>query len=120
MRAKPGRKKKLIVAFHYLRSEQAGWTCEQCRRQGLERKRRCGFLPEAERGPERLVWIRGNVAAEECPKSLVTAESIERVEHFFVRKHFGVRRPGQVRARDADAFLVLEQEWQKEQSNGQQ
>ncbi len=120
MRTEPGRKKKLIAAFHYLRSEQAGWTCEQCRRQGLEKKRRCGFLPEVERGPARLVWLRGNVTAEECPKSLVTAESIERVERFFARKHFGIRRPGQVWARDADAFLALEQEWQKEQSNGQQ
>src|SRR5450755_3612483 len=93
VRTKPGRKKKLIVAFHFLRSEQAGWTCEQCRRQGLERKRRCGFLPEAERGPERLVWIRGSVTAEECPKSFVAPESIERVERFFARKHFGVGRP---------------------------
>ena len=120
MRAKSGRKKKLIVAFHFLRSEQAGWTCEQCRRQGLEKKRRCGFLPEAERAPEGLVWIRGNAAAVECPKSLVTPQSIERVERFFARKHFGAGPPDDVGARDADAFLALEQEWQKEQTNGQQ
>lgn len=119
MRAEPDRKKKLILAFHFLRSEQAGWTCEQCRRQKLERKRRCGFLPEDERGPAKLVWIRGEATAEECPKSAVLPESIERVERFFARKHFGVRASVEISARDADAFLVLEQEWQKEQADGQ-
>ena len=120
MRSEPGRKKKLIVAFHFLRSEQAGWTCEQCRRQGLERKRRCGFLSSPEQGPERLVWMRGNVTAQECPKSLVTPESVERVERFFAFKHFGAGPVGDVGARDADAFLILEQEWKTEQANGQQ
>jgi hypothetical protein len=60
------------------------------------------------------------VAAVECPKSFVTPESIERVERFFTRKHFGERQHERLWARDADAYLELEQEWQKEQSNGQQ
>jgi hypothetical protein len=50
----------------------------------------------------------------------VTPESIERVERFFVNKHFGLGPPDDVEARDADASLALEQEWQKEQANGQQ
>ena len=91
-----------------------------CRQNGLEVKRRCGFLPDEKRGEARIVWGRKQTQSDECPKSLVTPESVERVERFFARKHFGVRRPGQVWARDADAFLALEQEWQREQLNGQQ
>ena len=116
MRAERSRKKKLIVAFHFLRSPQAGWRCDQCRRQGLEARRRCGFLPDAERGAARLVWVRGRAAAEECPKSLVTPESIELVEKFFAGKIAGV---AELTAREADAWLVLEQEWRAEQAHGQ-
>jgi len=50
----------------------------------------------------------------------VTPESIERVERFFALKHFGWKSTEEVGAREADAFLELEQEWQKEQANGQQ
>jgi hypothetical protein len=63
--------------------------------------------------------MRGNVMAQECPKSLVRAESIERVERFFATKHFGTGQED-ISARDADAFLTLEQELQMEQANGQQ
>ena len=123
MRTKPGRAKKLIVAFHFLRSEQAGWTCEQCRRQGLEKKRRCGFLSARQRAEEgasapRPVWLRGKIATFECPKSFVTPNSIEIVERFFARKQFGGEVAGELSARDADAFLALEQEWQTERVNG--
>jgi hypothetical protein len=64
--------------------------------------------------------MRGNVTAQECPKSFVTPESIERVEHFFAFKHFGTRTAEDIGARDADAFLVLEQEWTTEKTNAQQ
>jgi hypothetical protein len=64
--------------------------------------------------------MRGNVVLQECPKSHVTPESIESVERFFAGKHFGLGRTGDVWARDADAFLALEQEWQREQIDGQQ
>jgi hypothetical protein len=116
------RKKKLIVAFHFLRGEgagsnQAGWRCEQCRRQGLEVRRRCGFLQEAGRGAPRVVWARGGAVSEECPTSLVTPVSIEFVESYFAWKT--VWR-GELSAREAEAFVVLEREWRMEQTNGQQ
>src|SRR5215471_12533638 len=82
VRFKRGRKKKLIVAFHFLRSDSAGWKCDQCRRQSLERKRRCGFLSESERGTPRVIWARGRTSTQECPKSLVTPGSIALVESF--------------------------------------
>ena len=60
----------------------AGWKCEQCRRQRLEARRRCGFLAEEKAGSSRAVWARGRVATEECPKSLVTPASMEASKNF--------------------------------------
>jgi hypothetical protein len=107
--------KKLIVAFHFLRGEGARWKCDACRKQGLEARRRCGFLPAEQRGAKRIVWARGPASTEECPKSLVTAESIELLERFFAARQGGWKDPT---AREADACLVLEQELRAEGSNG--
>ena len=75
------RKKKLIVAFHFVTASQqfpdrAGWNCESCRQNGLEVKRRCGFLEDDKRGQPRIVWGRKHTQTDECPKSLVTGESL--------------------------------------------
>jgi hypothetical protein len=119
MRVERERKKKLTVAFHFLRADgNAGWRCEQCRRQGLEARRRCGFLPEARREPARVVWARGRVATEECPTSFVTPASVELVEKYFAWKVSAWN--GELTAREAEAFVVLEREWRTEQTNGQQ
>lgn len=63
-----------------------------------------------------MVWAKGQVATEECPKSFVTAASAELVEKYFAWKAFGA---GEMTAREAEAFLVLEKEWRAEQTNGQ-
>ena len=111
--------KKLIVAFHFLRGEGARWECDACRKHGLEARRRCGFLPEERRGAKRIVWARGPASTEECPKSLVTAESVELLERFFAtrawRGTWGWKDPT---AREADAFMALEQELRVEGANG--
>jgi hypothetical protein len=62
--------------------------------------------------------MRASTTTQECPRSYVKAESIARVERFFANKHFGVPL-GDITARDADAFLALEYEWEAEKSNGQ-
>jgi hypothetical protein len=68
------------------------------------------------------------VAAEECPKSLVTAQSLEWVERFLTHK-FGTKFTTNfaggsafedMRARDADAFLILEREWRDGQQESTQ
>jgi len=61
------------------------------------------------------VWARGTASTEECPKSLMTAESIELLERFFAACSWGSRDPT---AREADAFLALEQELRAEGLNG--
>ena len=113
------RKKKLIVAFHFLRSDRPGGNATQCRRQGLEARRRCGFLPEEQRGAPRVVWARGrggvggvsDVAGDSGRVwSWLRSSSLESSR----------RSAGEPTAREADAFLILEREWRAEQANGQQ
>lgn len=115
MRAQRDRNKKLIVAFHFQFANRAGWDCDACRKNGLEKTRRCGFLPEAERGEPRLVWIRKRAQAEECPKSLVTGESLALVEEFFVRRRLGMVDGLDMPARHVDAFVILRQEMDREE-----
>ena len=54
-----------------------------------------------------MVWARSGVATEECPRSLVTPESLEFLEKFLVWKRSGGAM-GELTAREADAFLTLE------------
>ena len=117
MRVVGARKKKLIVAFHFLKGNQAGWRCGQCRRQGLEAERRCGWLPEERRGPRKAVWARGRAVAEECPTSLVTPQSAGLVERFFVWKLTGNGSVMNYPAKAGEAILLLEKEW-RETENG--
>jgi hypothetical protein len=121
------RKKKLIVAFHFVTANgqsapisggQAGWNCGSCRQYGLETKRRCGFLPEEKRGAPRIVWGRKQTQAEECPKSLITADSLALIEEFFVRQRLGVHGSLEMEARKVDAFLILRDEWEREERDG--
>jgi hypothetical protein len=55
--------------------------------------------------------------AEECPASLVTPQSREWVEGFFVSKWWGGGSMAELPAKQADAFLMLEKEW-RETGNG--
>ncbi len=80
-----------MVAFHFQFSNRAGWNCGSCKQHGLEAKRRCGFLPAEKRGEPRIVWGRKQTQAEECPKSLMTSESLALIEEFFVRRRLGMQ-----------------------------
>ena len=51
--------------------------------------------------------------SEECPKSLVTARSVEWLEKFFAWKFAGGGALDELEAREADAFLTLEREWRE-------
>lgn len=125
MRSERGRKKKLIVAFHFqLANEQfagrTGWDCDSCRKHGLEVSRRCGFIAPERRAAAHVVWGRKQVHTEECPRSLVTGESQALLEEFFVQR--GLALPPlagltgeQIPARKVDAFLILQYETEREQ-----
>lgn len=90
-----------------------------CRRTGLEKKRRCGWLPVSPEASARPVWVRGTVSASTCPKSLISAESLSLVEEYFVRRRLGSIRVEGLSARQVEAFLILEKEIQTEKTNEQ-
>jgi hypothetical protein len=115
VRPERSRNKKLIVAFHFRFANRAGWNCDACRNNGLEKKRRCGFLPEKERGAPQLVWARKRAQAEECPKSMVTGASLALVEEFFVRRQLGMTDTLEMAARKVDAFVILRGEMEREE-----
>ena len=110
MRAERRRTKKLIVAFHFHRSNQAGWKCDACRKAGLERKRRCGWLPAENATAPPVVWARKRVALLTCPTSFLTAESAAWVEEFETRRRWGAFRLEEMSARDVEAFSILAEE----------
>jgi len=56
-----------------------------------------------------VVWARKAVTVTTCPKSLVTAQSAGWLEEFLVRRHLGGLRIDGLGARDAEAFLLLEE-----------
>jgi hypothetical protein len=92
-----------------------------CRQNGLEVKRRCGFLPDEKRGEPRIVWGRKQTQSDECPRSFVTGESLAMVEEFFVRRRFGVGDSiglEVMAARKVDAFLILRDEMENEERDG--
>ncbi|MBI3281331.1 MAG: hypothetical protein HYZ57_15960 [Acidobacteria bacterium] len=118
MRPLGGSLKKLIVAFHFQFAKQAGWKCDDCRRQALQEKRNCGWLGLPPR-PAPVVWARGGAVTTECPRSYVTAESLCLIEEFFAWKTFGHADYRALPARMVDAFEVLELELAKERTNAE-
>ena len=86
---------------------------------GLDVVRRCGFLPAGRVGPTRIVWARGPVATEVCPKSMITAESWAHLEQFGVWKTVGLEPMTTMPAKQVDALRVLDQEWMTERQNAE-
>jgi len=120
MHAGTRRSKKLIVAFHFQFANQAAWRCDECRRAGLERRRRCGWAGLADAGSERIVWGRREMAVTQCPKSAITSESLYLLEEFGSWTRASGRDPREMPARVVDAILLLENEVRKEQIRAKQ
>lgn len=54
----------------------------------------------------------------ECPKSLVTGESLSLLEEFFVRRRLGIADSLELEARKVEAFLILRDLMEKEERSG--
>ena len=104
------RKKKLIVAFHFQFANPAAWKCDTCRAQRLEGRRRCGYIQPAARGPEKIVWMRAGARVTECPRSLISPDSIAWLESYQAGRTFGFGDIKNLPARTIDAFSILEME----------
>jgi hypothetical protein len=105
-----GRSKKLRVAFHFQFSNPAGWRCDECRKSGLEVKRRCKWVAGALAREPRAVWARAGVATEVCPKSYISGDSRAWLDEFQAWKRLGYPDPHTLSAREVHAMVILEQE----------
>jgi hypothetical protein len=114
MRLNGRRKKKLLVAFHFQFSSQAAWNCDECSRNGLTQIRNCGFENGVRSNAARTVWARRSVSTTQCPKSIVTSESLSLLEQFQIWKRFGSADMLRMNARAAEAFVLLDDELQQE------
>jgi hypothetical protein len=111
------RKKKLIVAFHFQLGNHSAWNCGPCRKSGLEKKRRCGWLSRDD--DSQIVWLRGSVSLTTCPTSYITAESISLLEEFHAWKLLGAGNVYDLPARLVEAIFVLENELRTANNDGQ-
>jgi hypothetical protein len=118
VRAKRGGKKKLIVAFHFQLGNKAAWKCDACRKSGLEKKRRCGWLVH-EGSASAIVWARGRIALTSCPTSYITPESLALLEEFNAWKLLGAGSVYDLPARLVEAIFVLESELRTTSNDGQ-
>jgi len=89
-----------------------------CRKSGLERKRRCGWLKESSSQATQPVWIRRAVALMTCPTSYVSSESISLLEEFHAWKVFGMKDFYELPARTVEAIFILENELRAERNDG--
>lgn len=63
---------------------------------------------------QRAVWRRNGVSTTRCPKNEITASSVSWLEAFHQWKLLGGAAFGELDARTADAFLVLEGAYREE------
>ena len=118
MRLERVRKKKLIVAFHFQLGNKAAWSCDVCRKSGLERKRRCGWLVNDDVASSSIVWARGRTTLATCPTSTITSESVALLEEFHAWKLLGAGSVYELPARLVEAIFVLENELRTENNDG--
>ena len=91
-----------------------------CRKTGLERKRRCGWVCAEPEVTGRLVWARKGVGLDTCPVSYITAESQSLLEEFLVRRRLRQFAIQELSARQVEAFVVLERELETEMNDDEQ
>ena len=74
--------------------------------------RHCAFANEPP--AQKPIWSRRGVTTTQCPKSLITADTLVFIEEFQVWKRFGCADVSLMNARKVEALSILENEWQKE------
>ena len=75
-------------------------------------------MPAAAETPPHVIWARKYVSTDVCPTSLITAQSIGWMEEFFVWKRLRLGLPFTLSARQAEAFLILEEQLSLEEHSG--
>jgi hypothetical protein len=67
-----------------------------------------------------VIWRRGAVCSEQCPKSIITAESLAFLDEYRTRKQIGCVEQLTLSAKAADALVLIDLEMQKEINNGEE
>jgi hypothetical protein len=60
------------------------------------------------------VWGRIGISSLQCPKTVITPESLFFLEQFHIWKKFGAGEVLRANARVVEALVLLDEEWQKE------
>ncbi len=66
----------------------------------------------------RVVWTRKKVFTQQCPKSMISSQSLMFIEQFRYWKHLGGGVPWDIDSKAADALLLLEQLFKTEEHDG--
>lgn len=77
-------------------------------------------MPAATEMPSEVVWARGSVATDICPKSFISAQSIGWIEEFLVWKRLGTTLDLDASIRQVEAFLLLEEQIASEGQRGRE
>lgn len=77
-------------------------------------------MPRAQQEKPHVVWGCKRAVADTCPKSMITAQSITWIEEFLICKRLFHGFPFDLSARQAEAFLILEEELLSEEHGGKQ
>jgi hypothetical protein len=79
----------------------------------LQKKRNCAWSEVQPPPSQRAVWARGDVLTTQCPKSIITAESLSFLDEFQAWKQLGSWDPSRLNAKSADALMILEEAWKE-------
>jgi hypothetical protein len=83
------------------------------------KSRKCAWLAVEAPLDKRVVWVRGNVFSVQCPKSIITADSLRYLEVFSLWRQLGGISFESLDAKTADALVTLQQAWQEENQDGE-
>ena len=81
--------------------------------------RNCAWSEMERPARPRAVWARGGVYSTNCPKSVITGQSLYYLEQFRYWKECGGGGLWHMDAKAADAVMLLEQAWQLEKQRGE-
>ena len=82
--------------------------------------RNCAWLGDSGQDDTRTVWARGQIASTQCPKSVISAESLRYLDLYRSWRSLGKGLDLQYDAKIADALELLENESMKEEEHGKE
>jgi hypothetical protein len=82
--------------------------------------RNCAWLGGGQRESAKVVWARGRAISKQCPKSVISAESLRFLDMYNVWKSLGKGCIMSLDARSAEAIELLEREWLAEKEHGKE